>query len=105
MCISAPSPLTSKIEVEKDTALKVNTDAVSALQELCMARWWKTPEYHSWVRTTVGFQVDCSLRGYTVKGTDGFLCVFTLLLRVISNFNVKIENKCFYRRRMVEKGG
>jgi hypothetical protein len=56
-----------------------------------MARWWKIPEYHSCVKIADNhFQIECSLRGYTVKGTVSFLCVFTLALRVITNRYVKI---------------
>jgi hypothetical protein len=67
----------SKIKAEENTALKVNIDVISALNELCMIRLWNEPEYSSCVKTADNhFQIDCSLRGYTVKGMVGLLYIY-----------------------------
>lgn len=92
----------SKIRVEKETALKVKSDAVSALQELCSARGWQTPVYHSWTETILNrFQVDCSVYGNTVKGTEGIFCVLSDHNNVANN----VKYVLIFRRRRIEKRG
>lgn len=73
MCYRFSRP-SSKIQVEKNVELNVNSDAVSALQELCMARWWNVPEYRRRFELTNIFQVDCCIIGCIIKGTGGFVC-------------------------------
>lgn len=58
-------PHVSKIAVETITMTKVHTDPVSALQEPCMARRERAPEYHNWMPEIDGSHtMDRSLMGH-----------------------------------------